>query len=1192
MLDAATLLDLELDGVLLIEASAGTGKTHTLADLYLRQVLAGYRPDQILVVTYTNAATEELRGRVRARLSGVLDLFEDRRAAETDFEQRLRARFDADDESDAALWLDRLRLALRTMDEAAISTIHAFCQRCLQDHAVASGQFFDSELVADDDDDWEAALKDWWRARIYPLDADGWRLVEPHLATPDALLGTLLELRRKPMLRLLPPVNGELADFVAAARRIGHELAALAPDWQIAAAEISEILRQSKALSRAKNSAYHPAAIERLLAAAADFFADPAALPFVGFERLAAGALRAGSTPKKAGTDSRLEHEFFVRLDPLAAAWDALDAQIGPWLIADAWRDAQRRVTAAKQASATFSFQDQLTLLRDALDAEHGAQLAAALGRQYPVAMIDEFQDTDPVQYRIFERIYLPEGGKSLSLIGDPKQAIYSFRGGDIFTYMRARRLSAVRHCDLRTNWRAQPDLVRAVNTLFTRRPDPFIFGDAIEYAEIEAAPGNDRFRLYRDERSQPALTLWQLPRDEQDKPLSRQQSRERINRALVGEIAALLDGGARGAVRFGERPLKSGDIAILVRRAFEGQVLARELRTHGIRAVTIGRDSVFESAEAEGLYDLLLAVANYQDPDLARRSLAASLLGFDYRRIAAIVDADDVWQAWLEDLAALRETWEQRGFIAMFQRLLQRLQLAPGLAAGDASERRLTNLLHLAELLHRQSGSAAGIEPLLAWLREQIEGNRDEEAELRLESDEALVKIVTIHKAKGLQYPVVFVPFLWSCKPAGNELPVLFHDADLEACADLGSADLEHHRRLADRERLAEDVRLLYVAITRARAKVYLAWGDAGSPGQAGHARQTALAYLLHSKQTADDLERELADGFADDVDLVADLEALVAASDGSIERVMLPTATPPPTVADGQGVDESALELATLTRERLGYWRIGSFTALTRSVHQPPLPIAAPAEDPVLAFAAGSQVGVALHALLEHLDFTADLSAQCSELFPRFLPGAGIGGVAAEAVLRSWLGDILRTPIDGQSLRLEQLANARRLNELAFDFALDRFDVATIDAWLQARSPEPLPALDTLDFGGLVTGVIDLVFEYQGRYFVVDYKSNLLGPRLADYASERLATAMRERRYDLQAMLYALALHRYLGQRLDDYRYDQHFGGCYYLFLRGLRPDQGNRHGVYFERPSEREMQAFDRLLAFTPAGAGEPA
>ncbi len=624
------------------------------------------------------------------------------------------------------------------------------------------------------------------------------------------------------------------------------------------------------------------------------------------------------------------------------------------------------------------------------------------------------------------------------------------------------------------------------------------------------------------------------------------------------------------------------------MRQAFEGQALARELRRQGIRAVTIGRDSVFQSDEAVGLYDLLLAIANFHDPAFARRSLASPLLGFDFRQIAAIVDADDAWQAWLEDLAALREAWEQRGFIAMFQRLLQRLRLAPGLAARDASERRLTNLLHLAELLHRQSASAAGIEPLLAWLRAQIDDSRDEEAELRLESDEALVKIVTIHKAKGLQYPVVFVPFLWSCRPASDDLPVLFHDADLESCADLGSAELERHRRLADRERLAEDVRLLYVAITRARAKAYLAWGDAGSPGQAGHAGQTALAYLLHSAQTPADLEHALADGFAGGADIGAGLDALVAAGDGSIERLMLPDAAPPAAPAIEPGGAGPTLELASFARERLGYWRIGSFTALTRGVHQPALPAAAPAADPVLEFAAGSQVGVALHALLEHLDFTADLDAQCAALFPRFLAGAGIAGAPAEQTLRAWLGDILRTPLDGAALRLERLANRQRLNELEFDFALDRFDVAAVNAYFQARAPDPLLALDGNDFGGLITGVIDLVFEYEGRYYLADYKSNLLGSRLADYAPDRLAAAMRERRYDLQATLYALALHRYLGQRLADYRYDRHFGGCYYLFLRGLRPDKGNRYGVHFERPPAADLAELDTLLGFTPADA----
>jgi exodeoxyribonuclease V beta subunit len=260
-------------------------------------------------------------------------------------------------------------------------------------------------------------------------------------------------------------------------------------------------------------------------------------------------------------------------------------------------------------------------------------------------------------------------------------------------------------------------------------------------------------------------MTIWQLPRDEQGGNFSRTQIRELINRAVVAEVAALLASSTGQTATVDGRAVQSGDIAILVRQASEGHALSRELHRNGIRTVTIGRDSVFESDEAGGLFDLLLAVSQCQDSNLAARSLSSSLLCLDYLQIAAIVDSDSAWQDWIEKLSTLQQLWERQGFIAMFQSLLHEFDITRHLTQQDDSERRITNLLHLAELLQQQSAATAGMSPLISWFREQTQATSSEAAELRLEDDEELVKIVTIHKAKGLQYPVVFVPFLWSCR-------------------------------------------------------------------------------------------------------------------------------------------------------------------------------------------------------------------------------------------------------------------------------------------------------------------------------------------------------------------------------------------------------------------------------------------
>ena len=1240
-LDSQAILTLELAGIKLIEASAGTGKTHTIADLYLRHILAGRLTSQILIVTYTNAATEELRGRIQNRLSQALTLItnplvtnplitnppvadppvtnalvtdpfitdapttdspvKDGARSTDSFLQLWQQQWQTLDQEQRTLQLARLQFALRSLDEACISTIHSFCQRSLQEHALAGNQHFETELLSDDSPLWEAATKDWWRAVSYGLDRDTWRLLRNSLGSVDKLIRAILELRNKPSANLLPRGDETLETLLARPRQIAADLFQLAPRWLEQKAEIVEIVRDTKVLSRAKKLPYHVDNFDAWIDAADYFFnASEAGTLFEHFEFFGALHLEQNSKPSQRGKDSRLDHDFFRAVSDVAQRWVEFGQTFGPLLCIDAFRQVSRSVVGQKREMATLAFQDQLSLLLEALDSNSGATLAGRLRQQYPVAMIDEFQDTDSIQYRIFGHIYHARDAdgdsdgdsdaedSSLTLIGDPKQAIYSFRGGDIFTYMQARKLPTIKRYNLYTNWRSQPDLVKAVNTLFTLRPDAFVFRDSIDFHAVQSIPDNQRYRLLLNQRPTPAMTLWQLPQPPQNanqkENYTRAEMREAINQAIVIEITSLLQAAREGAASIDGKALQSGDIAILVRKASEGHALSRVLRQHGIRTVTIGRDSVFNSDEARGLYDLLLAVAHCQDPAIAARSLASNLLHLDYRQIAAIVDNDRTWQRWLEDLADLQNLWLRNGFIAMFQSLLHGFDITRKLAQLENSERRITNLLHLAELLQQQSQLAAGMTPLLRWFQEQFEESAGEDAELRLEDDQALVKIVTIHKSKGLQYPIVFVPFLWSCRPIDRNQPIYFHDADLAACIDLGSKDAPQHCMIAEKERLAEDLRLLYVAVTRARSRLYLAWGLAGSPGKTGYANQTALAYLLHSRQTPEDLDSHTPDGLPDAMDFGADLKALADNSEATIECLPLPGHQAPLALYCDDSTRQ-APQLAQFKRVQPMQWRINSFTALTRAVHQPPNRTTRISEqDPILDFPAGSHVGLLLHSLLENLDFEGDIGAQCKPLFNRFLTLAGLSSEHQQTLVH-WLTNILETPLDGASLTLSSIDNRHRLNELAFDFALDHLDLAALNRFMQTRVEQPLHALGGADFRGLITGVIDLVFVYQGRYYLADYKSNLLGGELQDYTPDKLEQAMLDRRYDLQSLIYALALHRLLAQRLPDYDYEQHFGGSYYLFLRAMRPLQGCRYGIHFERPQRLVIEQFDDLFRFTP-------
>ncbi len=1196
ILDAELTLAMPLQGLRLIEASAGTGKTYAISNLYLRHVLEGVPVSAILVVTFTNAATEELRGRIRQRLQQTLQWLQRvERDAETPpqdaFLQALLARRGTLAEVERALQCERLQLAVRTMDEAAIYTIHGFCQRALTDHAFNSGQPFDMQLITDEDGLWQDALKDWWRRNTYALNALHLGILARAFTGIDALLAQQRVLRDAHGKSVLPQVTGTLDEQFARWEALRPALQALASEWQARHAALSQSLLRSPALSRARNSDYCLEHLETSLALldawlrSEELLHVPARLSI-----LSAAALRAGSTPAKRDKDSALMDPFFVACQAVHEAVQDILLGVRLVVLQDATRAARAQIDAVKTATRSLGFSDQLTRLHDALHGAGGEALAKVLRGSFPVAMIDEFQDTDALQYGIFRRLYravstqaVPEA-LSLTMIGDPKQAIYSFRGGDIFAYAMARRDAGSALYTLDTNWRSTPALIAAVNTVFQQRPAPFVLAEAIGFTPVAAAPKQHALLCETGHAGAP-LQWWQIPADEQGRARSKRNAEALLSACVAQEIVRLLAGSARGEVTLGGRPVVPGDFAVLVRDSHQGRTVREALMRRGINAVTAGRDNVLHSDEAFGLLQVLRGIVHCRDRRALRAALASSLLALDYTEIARRQSDEQAWLEWTQQLGALNEDWQRRGFMGMFHAMLQSLGIGLRLATMPWAERRLTNLLHLGELLQQSARSSPGQEALLSWFAQQIVKPEEQETELRLESDEALVKIVTIHASKGLEYPIVFAPFLWGARPVNRGAArscLQYHDSDERAVLDFG-APSESALALADRERLAEDVRLAYVALTRACARLYLAWGNVGY----ADAGSSALSWLLLSQKAPEDLLLAPLKEPLDDASIAAALQALAAAAPDAI------AVQPLPVPADDRCDDPAAsaplnLQARAFHARIATDWRISSFSSLTRDVHQPAAASWSTAsQDAILQFVAGSHVGLFLHEILEHLDFQGDLRAQTLEFNARFAPRYGFDARAQQETLVSWIRHIVLTPLTATGLRLAALPRSRRLNELAFDFAIERVDLAALNALLEEYAGEPLQPVQGEDLRGLITGVIDLVFEHDGRYYIADYKSNLLGNALQDYAPPQLRRAMLERRYDLQALLYVLALHRYLQQRLPDYSYARHMGGAFYLFLRGLRVEHGPASGVFHDCPPVSLIARLELLLR--PAMAG---
>ncbi len=1180
-----------LTGFNLIEASAGTGKTYTITALYVRLVVEAHIPvNRILVVTYTNAATKELRDRIRSRLAQIRHAF-------------LQGRADDDDElgvrlldlaPDRELAIRRLSNALRGFDEAAIFTIHGFCKRVLGDNAFESGLSFDTELMADTRELLREIVEDFWRRAFYP----GSPLVVQYFLdkgdSPETLLKQVEPHLGKPYLQIVTPNGG--ADGAALEQAFFAAFYKARDGWRQDRAGIEELLLNSPVINRQK---YNLKSIPGWLEAMDAYLsADPPRLAlFNKFEQFTTAKLHASI--KKDQTAPH--HVFFDACEALKTACEALADYCRYQIPVQLLKYCTGELAVRKRRQQLQSYDDLLLDLHAALHhRRHGAALIETLRNRYAAALIDEFQDTDPVQYEIFRCIYAGTG-KPVFLVGDPKQAIYSFRGADIFAYLTARR-DTLQQYTLDVNWRSDPRLLTALNAVFgTVKDQPFLF-DGIPFHPAIPAERKQHLPLRIQGRLEPPLQLWLVEPGSSGKPVNKGMASQQAARATAAEIARLLNLGVRNQAHIGERPLAGGDIAVLVRSHWQGRLVRRHLLQLNVPSVRHADDSVFLSEEARQLEWLLAAVAEPGHEGRVRTALASDLFGLSGEALHQLHEQEQAWSRWLEKFQDYRQLWHEHGFMRFFRVWLINEGVPQRLLAFRDGERRLTNVLHLAELLHVASRTHPGMAGLLKWLGDSrhLPANKDEEQQLRLESDENLVRIVTVHKSKGLEYDVVFCPFLWDGRlRTGEEDRVLYHDpADLRrSILAIGVRDDDPAIQHARHEEIAENLRLFYVALTRAKQRCTLVWG------KMKEADTAPAAWLLHHpavagpSQDALEVTRQRFDSITPAV-FLRDLQSVFAPAGETVAMVPLPLETgsryQPP------AVEEPELQARVFNGSLSEFWRIGSFTSLTAglSAEMPDYdmtPVVPVVETGLVAtprldrfnFPRGARAGTCLHAIFERLDFSQQDREQLEKLVARTLAGHGLDAESWTLAVADWVERVLATPLHGNGLRLDAVTLDRRLNELEFYYPLAHLRPEALRQVLERHGYAASPfreMIDQLDFNplrGYMKGFIDLVFEAEGRFYLVDYKSNWLGPELAAYQPDRLAEAMAREAYVLQYLIYTVALHRYLRLRVLDYDYERHFGGVFYLFLRGMDPAQGRDCGVFHDLPAPALVAALDKLM-----------
>jgi len=1193
-------ITLPLNQISLIEASAGTGKTYTIGSLYLRLLLkAGEnnfsRPlnvEEILVVTFTEMATEELKKKIRERITDAIDKL-------TTFSETQDKSAFKNDEFLTALCHDldifeaihRLKLAEQNMDLAAIYTIHGFCRRMLMQYAFHSGIHFNLELIKDQSDLLVRFANEFWREHFYPLPFEMADFIANELGSPDYVLSLLesdlgknlivdLENQQALSISITEFLHQYLGEYF-------KDIKALKRFWLESAGKISELITEElnkdyakgepKSLSRRSyNTSRLAKWIEQVNAWAndpRDCLLNDTLMSY--FTQSALGEKgEEGASPFIAPIFTELEERANALMSP-----DLLRRVI----LYHYRQGLQQKLLDYKLNHQEKSFDDLLRLLCEALQGAQGDELAEMIRFQYPFAMIDEFQDTDSQQYAIFSKIYRdnPEKNTGFIMIGDPKQAIYRFRGADIFTYLKASDEAQSRF-ELTKNYRSEKHLVDGVNALFDFLQSPFIYQN-INFTAVDSR--DDHLRFYLNGKAEPAYRFYLTESD-------------KVNKTEMAKICAIsiqhwLKSAAENQAVFQNedtcKTLQPANIAVLVKNRYEAADVIQELQKLGIASVYLSdQSSVFDSHVAVELLRILKACLNVAERPILN-AIATALFGLNAADIHKIQQNEADWQRWAYSFAQYQQTWQRQGILVMLHQILLEQGISERLLSQATGERDLTDFLHLAEILQQAATLHESEAALLSWFEKQIQGEGRQEAQIRLESERQLVKIVSIHKSKGLEYDLVWLPFLAvpSKIPTAGDMNVYYSKERDETLWDMENRNLN----ALYEETFAEELRLLYVALTRAKYQMAFAL-----PAQFDK-KWNALHYVLSQGE----IGKEIALSAPKDTETL--LQAFKEKMQDNVEICTKPNLKALPALSINTKHDE--LKAAEFTGNIEQDWRITSFTSIEQG-HRRQNYFAESAgkkhavfddakdydsqnsieistallnenESNILDLPRGKQVGTALHRHFENCYFS-DLAN--TEEIDKLRQSLQLDETFTEP-LQNWLQQISHTPLSNEiGIALADLANKDCIKEMPFYLAIrEHFDVEAFNRVLKAHHHLPSELLQFEQIQGMVRGSIDLVFRHNGKYYLVDYKSNFLGSTLSDYNQEALKKEMLHSHYDWQYLIYTLALHRYLQSVVPHYDYARDFGGVFYLFLRGMNGEP--QSGVFYDRPSVELITELDGVF-----------
>lgn len=1169
-------IELPLDQPVLIEASAGTGKTFTIANLYLRLLLGiGCLPltvEQILVVTFTKAATEELKDRIRQNIQSCRAFILDKqnnsiqeRASYRGNEAFLTELYQLIPQLDEALL--RLSIAEREIDTASVFTIHGFCQKMLMQFAFESGVRFDLTLQPNQGELLKRLSEEVWREQFYPQGVLESEVISAELSTPKQALSAIY-----PYLSVeLPPTN-KTETLATALQRYNQFIQEIKEYWRLNGKTLVDQIRLDLAKKITLHGGwYKSVAFEAGVLVMEQWISSdnrylPAEFELFTEQRIVKG------TKKNC---EPMESVHLAKNQAFLTAYkERFENSLKPILLYQFLIGIKEKLVNYKQAHSERSFDDLLTMLNQALkQPKIGKVLAQKIRSVYPFAMIDEFQDTDLTQYEIFSQIFMTEqASNGFIMIGDPKQSIYKFRGADIFTYLAAAKQTKAQFT-LAKNWRALPEVVQAVNHLFhfaDSEKSPFIYQD-IDFYPVSA--DENKGSLISEQGHFVCYTTDKTRLDDFAE-ICAYQIHQQLDAMATGQFGIERNGGFKAFV--------PKDIAILVRKGSQATRIKSALAKRNIKSVYLAEsETVLRSEVAAELCWILQAGLNPYDYQALLSALGSTLWGFTAAEIYRYKENERLWEAKVNQFVEYNAIWQTHGVLPMLHKIYLEQGIIQRLKEKTNADRLMTDLLHLTEILQEKSQDFESEAELVRWFERQISSSdMYDEQQLRLESEEELIKIVTIHGSKGLQYPIVWLPFV-SQKSEADKLSHLglYRNQQGELNWYWGAVD-DEVKRILQNEEYAEDLRLFYVAVTRAESQLNLVLPNeisGFSPlhylltnGGAENEKVNVIERFKEKEINAHIIEVEANLPQSCWQNMESDEPYQAKVFQGHI-RVGGQITSFSSLYAQHERFSENKINLVTDTaQDRYADIEIIETGYLGHDTVEPFSPF---------QFPHGIKVGTILHSFFEHCQFDKPIE---QEAISKVCEQLDLGEVWIEPT-SAWFERILKTPLAEANFSLNAVNAKQRLTEWQFYLRLkNEKALSKLNQLLKQHTAlsKSLPELQLPHLAGFVRGFIDCIVQINGKFYVIDYKSNFLGFLPQNYSTENIKREIGRQRYDLQYLLYTLAIHRYLTSRLGrKYNYERDFGGVIYLFLRAM--DGKTNNGVYFDKPSEALIEAMDTLF-----------